>query len=81
MTYITSVERIGMERGLQVGREEGRQEEARRALRRVLERRFGAAASTLIEQLENVRDIAKLEALLDLAITAAGPDEVRALLS
>jgi hypothetical protein len=72
MTYITSVERRGIEKG--------RQEEARRALRRVLERRFGAAASDVVERLEGVRDVAKLEALLDQAITAASPDEIRALL-
>ena len=47
---------------------------------RVLERRFGAVPTELVEQLESVRDVAKLEALLDLAITAASADEVRALL-
>lgn len=72
MTYITSVERRGIEKG--------REEEAQRALRRVLERRFGAAASDLVDQLAGVHDLARLEALLDLAITAVGPDEVRALL-
>jgi hypothetical protein len=87
VTYITSVERIGIEKGreegLQLGREEGlqlgREEEAQRALRRVLERRFGAAAAGLLEQVEGIRDVSKLEALLDQAITAGTPDEVQAL--
>ncbi len=72
MTYITSVERIGMQRG--------QQEEARRMVRRVLERRFGPAASDLVEQVEGISDVALLETLLDRAITATSPDEVQALL-
>jgi hypothetical protein len=76
VTYITSVERIGIEKG----RQEGLQEEARRMLRHVLERRFGAVPTELLDQLESVRDVAKLEALHDLALTATSPDELRALL-
>jgi hypothetical protein len=77
MTYITSVER----RGIEKGRQEGRREEAAYAVRHVLERRFGAISSELVTQLEGVTELPKLEALLDLALTATSPDEVRALLS
>jgi hypothetical protein len=80
VTYITSVERIGMERGRQEGREEGLLEEARRMVRRVLEGRFGDAAFGLVEQVDGITDVALLEMVLDRAITATSPDEVQALL-
>ncbi|MBC7860060.1 MAG: DUF4351 domain-containing protein [Burkholderiaceae bacterium] len=41
MPYVTSVERIGLERGLKLGREEGRQEGQSLLLARQLTKRFG----------------------------------------
>jgi hypothetical protein len=74
--YVTHVERMAIERG----REEGQREEAARAVRRVLARRFGVAAAVLDEQLAGITDLARLEALLDQAITAASLDDIRPLL-
>ncbi len=41
MPYVTSIERIGIRKGMDLGRQEGREEEAVRVLRRLLTRRFG----------------------------------------
>ena len=41
MPYVTSVERIGIKKGMNLERQEGRQEEAVRVLRRLLTHRFG----------------------------------------
>ena len=41
MPYVTSVERLGIEKGRQEGREEGRQEEGVFFLRRLLVKKFG----------------------------------------
>lgn len=71
--YVTHIERMAIERG----REEGQREEAARAVRRVLARRFGANATALDEQISATRDLTKLEALLDQAITVASLEDIR----
>ncbi len=84
MPYITSVERIGLERGLERGREEGREEGReqghdegmREALRRVVEARFGAAPQAL-EQRIATADRATLDQLLDRSIKARSIDDLR----
>jgi flagellar biosynthesis/type III secretory pathway protein FliH len=64
MPYMTSVERIGIEKGMQLGflqgrqegkqegRQEGRQEEAANLLRRLMTRRFGAIKPEVIKRIE-----------------------------
>jgi flagellar biosynthesis/type III secretory pathway protein FliH len=90
--YVTHIERMAIERGLErgraegreegqrEGREEGQREEAARAVRRVLARRFGAAATMLDEQIVGIADLARLEAILDQAITATSLDDLHPLL-
>lgn len=79
MPYITSVERIGIEKGIQqgvlLGRQEGRQEGEVAVLERLLSRRFGSLSSetrarlagATLEQLEqwaeNILDADSLEAV------------------
>jgi predicted transposase YdaD len=70
----------GVAKGLQMGREEGRAEEARRNTLRVLKRRFGAAPSGIRAKIRKLDDLARLEAVLDHAVTCASLDEFRALL-
>ncbi len=76
MPYITSVERFAAEEG----RAEGRVEEARRAVLRVVRRRFGTVPAGLEDRLGDVADLTRLEALLDVTITATTMDEVWAAL-
>ena len=66
MPYITSVERIGFERGLEEGRQEGRQEGKQEGekliLQRVLVGRFGALPAHLSTAVDELAP-EKLEAL------------------
>jgi predicted transposase YdaD len=73
MPYVTSVERIGIEKGLQQGRQEGWQQGETALLERQLSRRFGPLstetrnrlASSTLEQLgqwaDNILDAKSLE--------------------
>ncbi|MDO9225998.1 MAG: DUF4351 domain-containing protein [Pseudomonadota bacterium] len=73
MPYITSVERIGIEKGMQQGMQQGMQEEAGNLLGRQLTRRFGPPSAdtharlkaATLEQLEqwaeNILDATTLE--------------------
>jgi hypothetical protein len=64
MPYVTSVERIGLERGRLEGREEGREEGLREALRRIVRARFGAAPEALERRIAEA-DRAALDQMLD----------------
>ncbi|NES00371.1 MAG: DUF4351 domain-containing protein, partial [Symploca sp. SIO1B1] len=61
MPYITSAERIGMERG--------RQEEAQKLLLRLLERRFKLSVPTEVQSRLQQLSVEQLEELLDVALT------------
>ncbi|MEO0771502.1 MAG: hypothetical protein AAFY72_19125 [Cyanobacteria bacterium J06649_4] len=67
MPYVTSFERIaearGREEGREKGREEGRQEGLLRGLKIVLKLIFGEQGLQFAADLENVSDIAVLEAI------------------
>ncbi len=68
MPYITSVERLGIERGREEGRQEGRQQEAANLVLRLLNTRLGQVSATVSEQIrqlpvEQLEDLG--EALLD----------------
>lgn len=65
MTFITSVERIGIEKGLEKGREEGRRE----AILDNLEARFGQVPNSVRSELTKVTDQARLRELIRLAAT------------
>ena len=64
MPYVTSVERIGLERGRLEGREEGRGEGLREALRRIVRARFGAVPEALERRIVEA-DRAALDQMLD----------------
>ena len=64
------------EEGRTEGREEGREEEARAALFRVLSRRGFALDDEARRRIEAERDLARLEAWLDSAVTAEAVDDV-----
>ena len=71
--YITSVERIGIEKGVVIGRVEGRVEGrvdgASGLLRRQVERRFGVLPVWAMEQLRSASE-QELEAWADAILTA-----------
>ena len=83
MTYITSVERIGIEKGLEIGRQEGRQEGRREGLQIglviALEMKFGEAGRVVAEELRQIEDDTLLLAVAERLKTATTIEELRAL--
>jgi len=85
MPYVTSVERIGMERGLQQGLQQGMQqglqqgllEEGRVMILEALDERFGEIPSFISHAVSQVEDRAVLQALLRRAIRCASPEEFK----
>ena len=77
MPYITSVERIGIEKGLQQGLAKGREEGLRQGIETALELRFGAAGLKLLPEIRGLHDPAVLQAVLQAIKTAATPDDLR----
>lgn len=65
MPYITSVERIGMERGMAQGMAQG----MARALARLLQLKFGSIPEPLTQRLQKM-EISRLEELMDVAVQA-----------
>jgi flagellar biosynthesis/type III secretory pathway protein FliH len=92
MPFMTSVERIGFERGraqglqegrqegIQQGREEGRREALLKGIELVLKLKFGAAGLQLMPDLRNQADLAVLQKVFDAIEPAAAPDDLRRLL-
>jgi hypothetical protein len=70
MRYITSVERIARQEGLEEGLEEGRQEGVRQSILAALRLRFGAPPADLVERLERLDDAGRLSELYERAILA-----------
>jgi uncharacterized protein DUF4351 len=68
------------QRGAEKAHVAGRTEEARRGVLRVIERRFGEAPPELRAQVEGLTAIARLELLLDEAVTCDSLSEFRELL-
>jgi len=83
MPYITSIEEMGRQEGRQEGRREGRQEGLRegvinarqKAVLDALEVRFGEVPAAIREQLELIREEARLRSLLKAAIQTNSIEE------
>jgi hypothetical protein len=69
MPYVTSVERIGIEKGIEQGIQQGIQQGAQRQLLRVLEHRFEFVPVAIMDDLEQL-EAEQLEELMDVALTA-----------
>jgi hypothetical protein len=87
MPYVTSIERLGEEKGLKKGREEGFQkgrEAVRRDLLKViatgLGQKFGNLGKRLASRVRKVDDIARLLRIAQILITATTIDELEAAL-
>jgi flagellar biosynthesis/type III secretory pathway protein FliH len=81
MPYITSIERIGHQRGLEEGRkeglEEGLKEGMREGIRMDLKLRFGAEGLALMPEVQALQDEALLRRILEALIRGSSLEEVR----
>jgi flagellar biosynthesis/type III secretory pathway protein FliH len=81
MPYIDSATRRGMEQGLQQGLREGKEEGLREGLLRGialgLKLKFRAEAPQLVQEIQRITEIEKLEAIYQTIETAATPEELR----
>ena len=81
MPYVTSIERLGIEKGREEGREEGIERGIKTGLRigiqAVLEARFGEAGRSLAPEIDTVDDRALLEKILDRSKNVAALEELR----
>ena len=75
MTYITSVERIGIQKGLEQGIQQGQIGNARDNVIEVLEIRFGDALNDVLEVIGRIENIAILKHLHKKALTASSLQE------
>ena len=84
MPYITSVERIGIQKGIEQGMQQGMQQGARIELQAGielgLELRFGAAGLGLLPEISKIQDIELLRTLRSALRTAPTLDDWRRLL-
>jgi predicted transposase YdaD len=62
MSYITTGERIGYERGKEEGKQEGKQEQAQALVLRLLQRRVGSLSQEVRERIQSL-SLEQLEAL------------------
>ena len=85
MPYLSSIERLAKEEGLQEGRQEGRQEGARESLLKViqagLQGKFGRAGLKLLPKIRALENDAQLYEVANALMTADNLDTIRALLS
>ena len=77
MPYITSIERIGMERGMERGLQQG----AQQMLLDALDERFGTLPETVFDAIYQIQDPEQLSLLLRHAIRSASLEEFQSLLS
>ena len=81
MPYITSVERIGMQRGLEQGLEQGREEGLRQGLLAAiglgLELKFGDDGLALFPEIQQLPELVTIQAVYDHLKLATSPDDLR----
>ena len=75
MPYITSVERIGIQKGLEQGRAEGQIEGLKQAVRTILKGRFPEVGDEALSRLDHIVDQERLSALALKAATALSIDD------
>ena len=75
--YVTTIERRGIEQGIQQDIQRGKTAQARESLQTILEARFGQLPDTLRQQIAVLDDLDTLEALLKTAATADALEAVQ----
>ena len=81
MPYITSVERIGIQKGLKQGLQQGALGESQQLIIETLDERFGAVPSFISDAILQIRDHNQLRALHRRAIRSTSIEEFRQKLS
>jgi hypothetical protein len=79
MSYITSVERIGIRKGLEQGRQEGRRDGLLDGIALALDLKFGAESQPVMAELRQVADLAVIQAVYDAIKTVRSLDDLRQL--
>ncbi len=77
MPYITSIERIGIEKGLQQGLQQGFLQNTRSNVIDILKARFGTAPETTVQAVNKIDDLSLLRLLLRKAATVASLEEFK----
>lgn len=81
MPYVTSIERLakedGLEEGLQRGREQGIEQGLKQGIRALLRVRFGDDGLKLVPEIEILTNCGLLETILEQASVVASPAELR----
>ena len=77
MRYVTSVERIGIEKGMQQGMQQGMLQTAREVLIETLETRFDVIPRSLMDIINGIDDPALLKMPHKKAITATSLDKFK----
>lgn len=77
MTYITSIEEIGIEKGRIAGRIEGRIAGMIEGIAVMLDLKFGDAAQSVIAEIQSITDLDTLERLIRHIKPAQTLDEIR----
>jgi len=75
MPYITSVERLGIQKGRQEGRQEGRQQEAASLALRLISRRLGTVDPALQAQIQQL-SLPQLEDLVEAVLDFSQPEDL-----
>ena len=73
MRYVTSVERIGIEKGIEQGIQKG----LIKGISLGLKLKFGDSGQSLLPEIESIKDVEKLSAVLEAMETADSVDELR----
>jgi predicted transposase YdaD len=78
MPYISSVERIGIKKGIEIGRQEGRQEGLLLAkIAQTLDSKFGSAGRELMPKVEMLTNLDALQRFVQLLNSAPTVDVLR----
>ena len=77
MPYVTSWERIAMEKGVEQGLQQGMLEDAREMVLEALEERFGVIVPDLVERIRGIKDREALRKLLRFAVRAGSLEEFK----
>jgi predicted transposase YdaD len=80
MPYVTSVERLAREEGRQEGRQEGLAEGLQKGILALLKSKFPTAVTKFARRIRSVRDVERLEALMQAVTEAETLDEALAAL-
>jgi hypothetical protein len=84
MPYVTSIERLAIEKGREEGREEGREQGRTDTLQdsilRLPKTKFKVAGAKYTRKIQAERDSERLQAILDTVACATTLDEVRSVL-